>query len=126
MTAASDEFYDVPAGQWYSDAVAWAVKYGITNGYGDGRFGPNDPITREQLAVFLYRYAKSRNFVVPAYATFKQSDASEIDSWALDAMKWAFSKGIIEEIGGMLNPLDYAKRHMIATALMQFCVSYSI
>ena len=126
MTAASDEFYDVPAGQWYSDAVAWAVKYGITNGYGDGRFGPNDPITREQLAVFLYRYAKSRNFVVPAYATFKQPDASEIDSWALDAMKWAFSKGIIEEIDGMLNPLDYAKRHMIATALMQFCVSYSM
>ena len=126
MTAASDEFYDVPAGQWYSDAVAWAVKYGITNGYGDGRFGPNDPITREQLAVFLYRYAKSRSFVVPAYATFKQPDASEIDSWALDAMKWAFSKGIIEEIDGMLNPLDYAKRHMIATALTRFCVNYSM
>ena len=122
----SNDFNDVKSGEWYADAVAWAVSKGITNGYGDGRFGPNDPITREQLAVFLYRYAKSRNFVVPAYATFKQPDASEIDSWALDAMKWAFSKGIIEEIGGMLNPLDYAKRHMIATALMQFCVSYSM
>ena len=122
----SNDFNDVKSGEWYADAVAWAVSKGITNGYGDGRFGPNDPITREQLAVFLYRYAKSRNFVVPAYATFKQPDASEIDSWALDAMKWAFSKGIIEEIDGMLNPLDYAKRHMIATALMQFCVSYSM
>ena len=122
----SNDFNDVKSGEWYADAVAWAVSKGITNGYGDGRFGPNDPITREQLAVFLYRYAKSRSFVVPAYATFKQPDASEIDSWALDAMKWAFSKGIIEEIGGMLNPLDYAKRHMIATALMQFCVNYSM
>ena len=72
----SNDFNDVKSGEWYADAVAWAVSKGITNGYGDGRFGPNDPITREQLAVFLYRYAKSRNFVVPAYATFKQSDAS--------------------------------------------------
>ena len=94
--------------------------------HGDGRFGPNDPITREQLAVFLYRYAKSRNFVVPAYATFKQPDASQIDSWALDAMKWAYSKEIIEEANGKLTPLDNAARHMIATALMQFCESYSM
>ena len=54
VTAASNEFYDVPAGQWYSDAVAWAVKHGITNGYGDGRFGPDDPSSRVQLAVFLF------------------------------------------------------------------------
>ena len=126
MTAASDGFYDVPAGQWYSDAVAWAVKYGITNGYGDGRFGPNDPITREQLAVFLYRYAKSRNIIVTAYGKLLQSDASKIDSWALDAMTWAYSKGIIEEVEGMLAPVDKALRHMIATALTRFCVSYSM
>ena len=86
----------------------------------------DDPITREQLAVFLYHYAKSRNFVVPAYATFKQPDASQIDSWALDAMKWAYSKEIIEEANGKLTPLDNAARHMIATALMQFCESYSM
>ena len=125
-TAAASEFNDVPANQWYSDAVAWAVKNGITNGYGDGRFGPDDPITREQLAVFLYRYAKSRNIIVPAYGKLLQSDASKIDSWALDAMTWAYSKGIIEEVEGMLAPVDKALRHMIATALTRFCVSYSM
>lgn len=125
-TAAASEFNDVPANQWHSDAVAWAVKYGITNGYGDGRFGPDDPITREQLAVFLYRYAKSRNIIVPAYGKLPQSDASKIDSWALDAMTWAYSKGIIEEVEGMLAPVDKALRHMIATALTRFCVSYSM
>ncbi len=125
-TAAASEFNDVPANQWYSDAVAWAVKYGITNGYGDGRFGPDDPITREQLAVFLYRYAKSRNIIAPAYGKLLQSDASKIDSWALDAMTWAYSKGIIEEIEGMLAPVDKALRHMIATALTRFCVSCSM
>lgn len=125
-TAAASEFNDVPANQWYSDAVAWAVKYGITNGYGDGRFGPDDPITREQLAVFLYRYAKSRNIIVPAYGKLLQSDASKIDSWALDAMTWAYSKGIIEEVEGVLAPVDKALRHMIATALTRFCVSYSM
>ena len=125
-TAAASEFNDVPANQWYSDAVAWAVKYGITNGYGDGRFGPDDPITREQLAVFLYRYAKSCNIIVPAYGKLLQSDASKIDSWALDAMTWAYSKGIIEEVEGVLAPVDKALRHMIATALTRFCVSYSM
>lgn len=125
-TAAASEFNDVPANQWYSDAVVWAVKYGITNGYGDGRFGPDDPITREQLAVFLYRYAKSRNIIVPAYGKLLQSDASKIDSWALDAMTWAYSKGIIEEVEGMLAPVDKALRHMIATALTRFCVSCSM
>ncbi len=126
MTAASDEFYDVPAGQWYSDAVAWAVKYGITNGYGDGRFGPNDPITREQLATFLHRYAKSHNLNVSASGKLPQSDASNVDSWALDAMTWAYSKEIVEEIDGKLAPVDNAARHMIATALTRFCVNYSM
>ena len=126
MTAASNEFYDVPAGQWYSDAVAWAVKYGITNGYGDGRFGPNDPITREQLATFLHHYAKSRKLNVSASGKLTQSDASRVDSWALDAMTWAYSKEIVEELDGKLAPVDYAARHMIATALMQFCVNYSM
>ena len=126
MTAASDEFYDVPAGQWYSDAVAWAVKYGITNGYGDGRFGPNDPITREQLATFLHRYAKSHNLNVSASGKLPKSDASKVDSWALDAMTWAYSKEIVEEIDGKLAPVDNAARHMIATALTRFCVNYSM
>ena len=122
----SNDFNDVKSGEWYADAVAWAVSKGITNGYGDGRFGPNDPITREQLATFLHRYAKSRKLNVSASGKLPQSDASKVDSWALDAMKWAYSKDIIEELDGKLAPVDNAIRHMIATALTRFCVNYSM
>ena len=122
----SNDFNDVKSGEWYADAVAWAVSKGITNGYGDGRVGPNDPITREQLATFLHRYAKSHNLNVSASGKLPQSDASKVDSWALDAMTWAYSKEIVEELDGMLAPVDNAARHMIATALTRFCVNYSM
>ena len=125
-TVVSDTFSDVPAGQWYSEAVAWAVESGIANGYGDGRFGPNNPITREQLAAFLHRYAKSRNMLLPVSGTLNQPDAAKVDAWAIEAMTWAYSKGIIEEVDGNLAPLDNALRHMIATALTQFCIHYSM
>ena len=125
-TVVSDTFSDVPAGQWYSEAVAWAVGSGIANGYGDGRFGPNNPITREQLAAFLHRYAKSRNMLLPVSGTLNQPDAAKVDAWAIEAMTWAYSKGIIEEVDGNLAPLDNALRHMIATALTRFCIHYSM
>lgn len=125
-TVVSDTFSDVPAGQWYSEAVAWAVESGIANGYGDGRFGPNNPITREQLAAFLHRYAKSRNMLLPVSGTLNQPDAAKVDAWAIEAMTWAYSKGIIEEADGNLAPLDNALRHMIATALTRFCIHYSM
>ena len=125
-TVVSDTFSDVPAGQWYSEAVAWAVESGIANGYGDGRFGPNNPITREQLAAFLHRYAKSRNMLLPVSGTLNQPDAAKVDAWAIEAMTWAYSKGIIEEVDGNLAPLDNALRHMIATALTRFCIHYSM
>src|SRR5699024_9976965 len=55
-------FTDVPSGMWYTRAVNWAAQQGISSGYGDGRFGPDDSVTREQLAVILYRYAKYKGY----------------------------------------------------------------
>ena len=53
-------YADVSPDAWYAAAISWAVKAGVLTGYGDGRIGPNDPITREQLAVMLYRYAEQK------------------------------------------------------------------
>jgi hypothetical protein len=87
---------DVPAGLWYSGAVAWAAANGIVTGYGNGAFGPNDDISREQLAVILYNYANwkkmdtSKVVELSAYA-----DAGSISAWALNAVKWANAQGLI-------------------------------
>ena len=127
QVSGSTGFTDVPAGEWYSHAVAWAVQKGITNGYGDGIFAPDDPITREQLATFLYRYANLRKVPTKSGAAITTSDASSISPWALDPMKWACSLGIVENVSkNTLAPGSAAARHMIATALMRFCLAYSI
>lgn len=93
---------------WYADAVTWAAAQGIVGGYGNGRFGPNDSITREQLAVMLWRYNKE-----PA-ATDKElhfSDADRASSWALDALRWAAENGILNGKGnGILDPAGLTSR----------------
>ena len=86
------DFSDVAGEAWYAEAVRWATSQGIVSGYGGGRFGPNDSITREQLAVMLWRYSGS-----PA-ATEKElhfSDVDKISGYALEAMRWAVENGII-------------------------------
>jgi len=89
-------FTDVTAGQWYTNAVIWANQNGIVGGYGNGMFGPNDNITREQLAVMLWRYAGSPT------ATDKElhfTDADEAGGWALDALRWGTGNGILNGYG---------------------------
>jgi len=89
-------FHDVSAGRWYSDAIAWASANGIAGGYGNGMFGPNDNITREQLAVIFRNYAafigQSTNggMLVSEFA-----DTGNISPWAREAMEWANTNGII-------------------------------
>ncbi len=101
-------FLDVAPDSWYADAVTWAAAQGIVGGYGNGRFGPRDNITREQLAVMLWRYAKE-----PA-ATDKElhfSDAAQAGSWALDALRWAGENGILNGKGsGILDPKGLTSR----------------
>ncbi len=111
-------FSDVPSDGWYSEAVAWAAERGIVSGYGNGLFGPGDNITREQLAVMLWRYAGE-----PA-ATNKElhfNDADEVSGYALDALCWAVENGIINGKGsGILDPRGQATRAQVAQMLMNY------
>ena len=111
-------FTDVTSDAWNSEAVAWAAARGIVSGYGNGLFGPNDHITREQLAVMLWRYAGE-----PA-ATSKElhfNDVDEVSAYALDALCWATENGIINGKGGcILDPRGQATRAQVAQMLMNY------
>lgn len=108
-------FTDVAPGAWCAPAITWAAAQGIVGGYADGRFGPNDNITREQLAVMLWRYAGS-----PA-ATEKDlhfTDADKIGAYARDALRWAVENGIMSgKDGGILDPKGLATRAQTAQML---------
>ena len=116
---ADGAFADVSEGQWYSDAVSWAASKGIVSGYSDGRFGPTDAVSREQLVSMLYRYAGSPA-VKDASLDFK--DADKVSSWSANAMAWAVENGIVHGMGdGMLAPQATATRAQLATIMEQFC-----
>lgn len=111
-------FTDVDNSKWYAEGISWAAEQGIVSGYGGGKFGPNDDITREQLAVMLWRYA-GRPAATSSSLNF--TDADEISSWALDAMRWATGNGIISGKGnGILDPAGKATRAQAAQMLMKF------
>lgn len=116
-------FADVPAGNWYTNAVAWAQANGIVSGYSDESFGPNDPITREQMAVILANYAGFKGYDVSATADLaKFSDAGSVSSWAVDAITWANAEGLINgKGGGILDPKGKATRAEVAAILTRFC-----
>ena len=111
-------FADVDDGHWYAEGVAWATSQGIVSGYGNGMFGPDDNITREQLAVILWRYAGS-----PA-ATEKElhfTDADKASGYALEALRWAVENGVMGGYGnGQLAPQGLATRAQVAQMLMNF------
>lgn len=116
-------FTDVPAGQWYSDAVNWAASKGIVEGVGSNRFAPDDTVSREQLAVILYQYAiangetpKSDTSALAPYG-----DSASVHTWATDGMAWAVGKGIITgKPGSLLAPADSTTRAEAAVMLMRF------
>lgn len=122
-SAAGTAFTDVPAGQWYTDAVAWASANNIVGGYGDGTFGPNDPITREQMAAILYRYARYKGYDVSQSADLsKYTDAGQVSSYAKPALSWANAEGLINGVTQTtLVPQGNATRAQVATILMRFC-----
>ena len=104
-------------GEWYAIAQRWAV----ANGVSDGTM-PNGTITREQLAAMLYRYAVSKGMVKgPATADLSVfADANSVSSYAVEAMQWAVSTGLIGGMDGKLNPQGSATRAQVATMLMRF------
>ena len=118
----TNPFDDVAEGKWYTDAVIWANENGIVDGYGGGKFGPTDDITREQFATILYRYAQFKGYDVSATADISgYGDASSVSNWAQEAMQWACGAGLIQgdNLGNML-PGDSATRAQAATLIMRF------
>ena len=123
-------FTDVADSAWYADAVTWAAENGIVGGYGGGLFGPEDNITREQLATILYRYAQAKGYDVSVGEDtniLSYTDALEISEYAIPAMQWAVGAGIINgtDDGSTLTPQGDATRAQIATMLMRFCGYYT-
>lgn len=117
------EFGDVAEGQWYATPVAWAAESGIVSGYGDtGMFGPSDRVTREQMAVMLYRYAQWLGLPTDARADLSGfADAGEVSDWAEDAVSWAVAEGLIQGRGGvLLAPSGDATRAEASAVLMRF------
>lgn len=92
----SQDFTDVQAGKWYSDAVIWAKQNGIMAGYPDGRFGVNDVITREQIATILYNYSKKYGVRTDSLQSLDSfTDASSVSAFAVTPIQWAVANGII-------------------------------
>jgi len=118
----ASKFRDVTSGQWYEKAVDWAAEHGIVSGYGDGFFGSDDPITREQMAVILMSYAKLKGYDVSAAADLKMfTDSKSISAWAKAAMQWANAGSLISGIGAStLAPQGAATRAQVAAILMRF------
>ncbi len=120
--AGTASFSDVAAGQYYAKAVAWAADKDIVKGYTEKTFGPNDNISREQIAAVLFRYAGFKGIETKAdgnLTTF--TDAAKVSAWAEDAMKWAVGCGLLKGDNGALNPQGNASRAEIAMMLMRFC-----
>lgn len=119
----SGSFSDVADGAWYADAVNWAAENGIVNGYEDGTFRPDTPLTREQMAAFLYNYAAYKGYDVSATNDLAQfSDAAQVSSWAADVVKWAVGADLLHGVGDdKLAPTGTATRAEVAAILANFC-----
>ena len=115
-------FEDVASGSWYADGIHWMADNGIIGGYGNGNFGADDSITREQLATILYRYADVMGYGTSGSASLDRfSDVDNVSGYAVEAMGWAVENGLIGGMGdGTLAPQGSATRAQIATTLMRF------
>ena len=123
-----NSFTDVEAGKWYADAITWTAENGIFAGYGKDKFGPDDPITREQLAAIFYRYADYKGYDLTVKGNLdKFKDADKITDYAKTAMQWAVDSGLMKEkSGNLLDPQGTATRAEIAAMLHRFIEKYEL
>ena len=118
------DFEDVAADQWYTEAVRWAASEKIVEGYSDTAFGPTDPITREQFATILWRYAKYKGYDVSVGEDtniLSYEDAFSISEYAIPAMQWACGAGLMQGDGVNLTPKADATRAQAAALFQRFC-----
>lgn len=119
--SAGNRFADVSFGSWYETAVVWADEAGIVKGYDATTFGPDDPLTNEQIAVILHRYADCKGYDLSATADLSvYTDLNMVSTWALTAMKWAVGNGLVKGVSPtQLDPAGYATRAQVATIIMR-------
>lgn len=120
-------FQDVKANAWYGDAVAWGVNKGILKGVSDNAFGGENALSREQMAVMLYRYAKQAGLdtAADAKALEKFSDHETTSDWAVDALAWCVEKGLLQGRGGaLLAPEATITRAEAATILQRYAETF--
>ena len=117
-----NSFTDVEAGMWYTDAITWAAENGIFAGYSMDKFGPDDPITREQLTAIFYRYADYKGYKLTVTGNLdKFEDADKITDYAKMVMQWAVGNGLIKgKAETLLDPQGTATRAEIAAMLHRF------
>ena len=123
------DFDDVDPAAYYAEAIRWATSEGIAGGYGGGVFGPDDPITREQLAVMLYQYAWNMGYdlsIGEDTNILSYADFADLSEYAIPAMQWACGAGIISGTGdgSSLSPGGSATRSQVAMILMRFCQEF--
>ena len=119
-------FTDLDPNAYYINAVRWASANGLVNGYGDGRFGPNDPLTREQMAIILYNYTRYRG-VTPNKAASLDGfvDARDTSPNGYRALQWAVAEKLVQGTGSTtLSPHDKALRAQVAVVLMRYGTLY--
>ena len=117
-----NSFTDVEAGRWYADAITWATENGIFAGYSKDKFGPDDPITREQLIAIFYRYADYKGYKLTITENLdKFEDADKITDYAKMVMQWAVGNGLIKgKSENLLDPQGTATRAEISAMLHRF------
>ena len=120
------QFTDVSPDRWYAKAIAWASEEGVAVGYGGKRFGPEDPLTREQMVAILWRYAKYEGVdVTPAEDTLQNfADSDKVSAYAVPAVRWACGTGILVGItspdGRLLDPQGRGSRAQVAEVVMRY------
>ena len=117
-------FNDLKA-DWYKYAVLWAYNNNIVKGISATKFDPNSPVTREQIATILYRYAEFKGYDTTARADYSElPDANQTHSWATEALQWAYAEGLITGTSNngavILDPRGNATRAQVATIVMRF------
>ena len=123
----TNKFKDVSSGIWYTDPIMWASNKGVVTGYSNGNFGPGDNINREQMAVMMYRYAKTQGYDVSAsVALGNYKDGANVSGFAKQAMQWCVAEGIItgKYNGTQLDPQGNAIRAECATIIRRFVEKY--
>jgi hypothetical protein len=113
---------DVPTGEWYTDPVTWACENGVVEGYGNGKFAPEELVTREQLVLILYRDAQRQGRSVAAQSSLSAfTDANKVSDWALPAVKWAVQAGLLKgRTATTIEPQGQATRAELAVLFYRY------